>query len=276
MPVALDAGRTTHLELGLRWDSAGDGSITLRSAAATANTAGIEAAPCADGLAVCVTVPPGAITTEPVRIDAVVADDDGDADAHAASFGVFVPTELTVLTCVREVPVRPNNASAYPAQTLDINDCVAGAGTRGVRFFDGAGGEIAEGRLTYVPPAGRMSVFVSAPPESIRRPVSPTRSLIAFSAEYADAGTGRTSAKRNRRDPFCRCGRRRLDRRRGAGRCGLVRAAVRVDAAADGLRQLPRPARQPDRLSRDRRRGRLRAACAAASTGAIRSRPRTC
>jgi len=188
MPVALDAGRTTQLELGVRWDSAGDGLIALRSAAATANTAGIEAAPCADGLAVCVTVPPGAITTEPVRIDAVVADEDEDADALAASFGVFVPTELTVLTCVREVPVRPNNASAYPAQTLDINDCVAGAGTRGVRFLDGAGGEIVAGRLTYVPPAGRMSVFVSAPPESIRRPVSPDSEHIAFSAAYADAG----------------------------------------------------------------------------------------
>jgi hypothetical protein len=33
-----------------------------------------------------------------------------------------------------------------------------------------------------------MSVFVSAPPESIRRPVSPDSDLIAFSAAYADAG----------------------------------------------------------------------------------------
>ncbi len=188
MPVALDAGRITRLELAVRWDSAGDGSIALRTAAAAANVPGIEAAPCTDGLAVCVTVPPGAITTEPVRIDAVVADDDGDADSHAASFDVFVPTELTVLTCVREVPIRPNNASVYPPATLDITDCVAGAGQRGVRFLDGTGSEIVAGQLTYVPPAGRMSVFVSAPPESLRRPVAPESELVAFSAEYADAG----------------------------------------------------------------------------------------
>jgi hypothetical protein len=186
--VALEAGRITRLELAVRWDSAGDGSIALRTAAAAANVPGIEAAPCTDGLAVCVSVPPGAITTEPVRIDAVVADDDGDVDSHAASFDVFVPTELTVLTCVREVPIRPNNASAYPPATLDITDCVAGAGQRGVRFFDGTGSEIVAAQLTYVPPAGRMSVFVSAPPESLRRPVAPESELVAFSAEYADAG----------------------------------------------------------------------------------------
>jgi len=197
MPVALDAGRITRLELAVRWDSAGDGSLALRSAAAAVNVPGIEAAPCTGGLAVCVSVPPGAITTEPVRIDAVVADEDEDADSLAASFGVFVPTELTVLTCVREVPVRPNNASAYPAQTLDINDCVAGAGARGVRFFDGTGAGIVGGRLTYVPPAGRMSVFVSAPPESLRRPVAPESELVPFSAAYADAGPTEPSRSGN-------------------------------------------------------------------------------
>jgi hypothetical protein len=190
IPVPLDAATTTRLDIGVRWDSAGDGHVTLRSAAAEANGAGISAAPCADGLAACVAVPAGAVTTGPLRVDAVVADEDGDADTVAASFFVLVPTGLTVRSCVREVPVRPGNASAYPPQALDINDCVAGAGTRGVRFFDAAGGEIVEGRLSYVPPAGRMSVFVSAPPESLRRPVASDSELIAFDAAYADAGPG--------------------------------------------------------------------------------------
>jgi hypothetical protein len=97
---------------------------------------------------------------------------------------------------VREVPIRPNNASAYPPATLDITDCVAGAGQRGVRFFDGTGSEIVAGHLTYVPPAGRMSVFVSAPPESLRRPVAPESELVAFSAEYADAGPAEPARRR--------------------------------------------------------------------------------
>ena len=187
-PVPVDAAATTQLELGLRWDSAGDGQSVLQSAAAEANGAGIAAAPCTDGLAVCVSVPTGAVTTGPVRIDAVVVDGDGDGDA--ASFAVFVPTGLTVRSCVREVPVRPNNASAYPPQPLDINDCVAGAGTRGVRFFDAAGGEIVDGRLSYVPPPGRMTIFVSAPPESLRRPVASDSELIPFTAAYSDAAPG--------------------------------------------------------------------------------------
>jgi hypothetical protein len=189
-PVPLDAAATTRLELGLRWDSAGDGRTVLQTVAAEANDAGITAAPCSTGLAVCVSVPAGAAPAGPVRIDAVVVDEDGDADTVAASFGVVVPTTLTVRSCVREVPVRPNNASPYPPQTVDINDCVAGAGTRGVRFFDGVGGEIVDGRMSYLPPPGRMSVFVSAPPESLRRPVSSDSALIPFTAMYADAEPG--------------------------------------------------------------------------------------
>jgi hypothetical protein len=188
VPVALDPGRATQLPLGVRWDSAGDGTLALRTVTIAPNAAGIAVAPCGVGLAVCVTVPAGAIVTEPVRIDAVVADGDQDIDALPASFAVYVPAELTVQSCVREVPVRPVNATVYPPQTVDINDCVAGAGARGVRFFDGTGNEIAGGLLSYVPPAGRMSVFVSAPPESIRRPISSDSELLAFSAAYADAG----------------------------------------------------------------------------------------
>ncbi len=162
--------------------------LALRTAVAASNPAGIAAAPCTDGLAVCVSVPASAVTTEPVRIDVVIEDEDGDVDAAAAGFDVFVPTELTIAPCVREVPVRPNDGSDYPARSVDINDCVAGAGARGVRFFDAAGAEIAGGRLAYVPPAGRMSIFVSAPPESMRRPVSPDSELISFRAAYADGG----------------------------------------------------------------------------------------
>jgi hypothetical protein len=274
MPVALDAGRITRLELAVRWDSAGDGSIALRTAAAAANVPGIEAAPCTDGLAVCVSVPPGAITMVPVRIDAVVADDDGDVDSHAASFDVFVPTELTVLTCVREVPIRPNNASVYPPATLDITDCVAGAGARGVRFFDDTGSELAAGQLTYVPPAGRMSVFVSAPPESLRRPIAPESELVAFSAECG-CRTGRAGPERGRRDTLRGRGRRtgRTPRRpvmlsRSPGstsRCGWRRpaAAATREPTARSAFSVPMP-----RM--------VTAECAAASTGAIRSRRRTC
>jgi mono/diheme cytochrome c family protein len=186
--VALDAGATTQLALGVRWDSAGDGTIALESAAAAANGAGIAAAPCGDGMTVCVSVPAGAVTSEPVRVDAVIVDADQDKDSVAASFAVFVAQGLTVRPCVREVPVRPNNAAAYPQQIVDISDCVAGAGVRGVRFLDAAGNEISGGRLPYLPPAGRMSVFVSAPPETIRRPVSADSELVAFTVEYADAG----------------------------------------------------------------------------------------
>ena len=188
VPVALDAGRTTRLSLGVRWDSAGDGTLALRAAVAASNPAGIVAAPCTDGLAVCVSVPASAVTTEPVRIGVVIEDEDGDVDAAAAGFDVFVPTALTIAPCVREVPVRPNDGSDYPARVVDINDCVAGAGARGVRFFDAAGAEIADGRFAYVPPAGRMSIFVSAAPESMRRPVAPDSELIAFRAAYADGG----------------------------------------------------------------------------------------
>ena len=102
----------------------------------------------------CVSVPPGATGADPVRIDAVVADADRDTDAVAASFVVFVPAELTVLHCLREVPVRPNNASVYPPLVLDINDCVAGTGTRGIRFEDSVGAEIVAGNSrTYRPRA---------------------------------------------------------------------------------------------------------------------------
>jgi hypothetical protein len=164
-----------------------------------------------------------------VRVDAVVADEDGDAHAVAASFAVFVPTGLTVRSCVREVPVRPNNASAYPPQLLDINDCVAGAGTRGVRFFDAAGGDIVDGRLSYVPPAGRMSVFVSAPPESLRRPVASDAELIPFPAAYSDATSGETPQSGSVEIRFI--GVDDADwSDPAAGRRGVVRAAVRVAA----------------------------------------------
>jgi hypothetical protein len=187
-PVALDAGRTTRLALGVDWQRPGDGAVVLTSAAVAANTIGVTAQPCSDGLAVCVSVPPGVSSDVPLRIDATAAD--ADADASAASFEVFVPDELTVLTCVREVPLRPNSGVAYPPQQVDLNECVAGAGARGVRFLDGSGGEIPAGLLSYVAPAGRMSVFVSPAPESLRRPVSADSEIVPFTAAYADAGPG--------------------------------------------------------------------------------------
>jgi hypothetical protein len=189
LPVPLDAGITTRLAIGLRPDSPGDGARVIRSVRIADNAAGISATACADGLAVCVAVPAGALADEPVALAVVIEDADGDS-AAATQFSVRVPAVLTLRACRRDVPTRPNDGSAYPAATIDIRDCVVGGGTRGVRFFDASGAEIPGGRFPYTPPAGRMTAFVTAPPDSTRRVLSEDIARIAFRAEYADATIG--------------------------------------------------------------------------------------
>ena len=95
-----------------------------------------------------------------------------------------------------------------------------------------------------MPPTGRIGVFVSAPPESIRRPVSPDSKFIAFSAAYADAGPAEPAQVEPWRSALSVWTTQTGPTPR-AGRCGLVRADVRVDAAADGLRRLPCPPDSP-------------------------------
>jgi hypothetical protein len=185
MPV--DAGASTPLAVGLRSDSPGDGARRLRSVAIADNPAGISAVPCADALAVCVAVPPGAVVPTPVPIDVVVEDADADVAAAATTFNVYVPTQLTVRACLREVPMRPNDGSAYPAAVIDINDCVVGAGSRGLRFFDADGAEIPDGRFQFTPPPAQMTVFVTAAPDLTRRKLSDDAARLNFRVEFADA-----------------------------------------------------------------------------------------
>ena len=187
LPVPVDAGASTPLAVGLRSDSPGDGARRLRSVAIADNPAGISATPCADALAVCVAVPPGAVVTTPVPIEVVVEDADGDVAAAATTFNVYVPTQLIVRACLREVPVRPNDGSAYPAAVIDINDCVVGEGLRGLRFFDAGGVEIPDGRFEFTPPPGRMTVFVTAAPDLTRRKLSDDAARLNFRTAFADA-----------------------------------------------------------------------------------------
>ena len=194
LPVPVDAGAGTPLAVGLQDDSPGDGTRTLRSVSIAANPAGITAAPCVDALAVCVSVPPGAVAPDPVPITVVVEDADGDVAAAPTSFGVYVPTQLTVRPCLREVPARPNDGSAYPAVMLDINDCVAGRGSRPLRFFDSKGVEIPDGRFQFTPPPGQMTVFVGAAPASTRRRISDDAARLDFHVEFADATAEDTDA----------------------------------------------------------------------------------
>lgn len=187
LAVPLDAGITSALDVGLQAESPGDGSRTIRSIAVGDNPAGVTALACADGLAVCVTVPAGAVVDTPVAVSVVVEDADGDAAAAPTGFSVYVPTQLTLRACRRDVPLRPNDGSLYPPATIDLNNCVVGAQGRGVRFFDTGGIEIPAGRFAYTPPAGRMTAFVTAAPDSTRRKVSTDTARIDFRAEYADA-----------------------------------------------------------------------------------------
>jgi mono/diheme cytochrome c family protein len=187
VPVPVDAGISTPLAVGLRTDSPGDGARRLRSVTIADNPAGVSAAPCLNALAVCVSVPAGAVVDEPVPVEVVAEDADGDTSAAATSFGVYVPTELTVRACLREVPTRPNDGGEHPAAVIDINDCVVGAGTRGLKFFAADGVEIADGRFQFTPPPGQMTVFVTAAPDSTRRTLSDDAARIDFRAEFADA-----------------------------------------------------------------------------------------
>ncbi len=187
LPVPVDAGVGTPLAVRLRTDSGGDGARTLRSVAIADNAAGVTAAPCTDALAVCVTVPTGAVVDAPIPISVLVEDADGDTAGSATSFGVYVPTQLVVRACRRDVPTRPNDGSAYAAVMIDINDCVVGGRARGVRFFDAGSAEIPDGRFPYTPPPGRMTAFVTAAPDSMQRSLSDDGARIAFRAEYADA-----------------------------------------------------------------------------------------
>jgi hypothetical protein len=186
-PVPLDAGVTTALAIGLRTDSPGDGVRVIRQVEIADNAAGITAAACANTFSVCVSVPAGALVDAPVPGSVVVEDADGDRAATPAAFSVYVPAVLTSRVCRRDVPIRPNDGSAYPAVTIDVGDCVVGAGSRGLRFFDAGGTEIPGGRFAYTPPAGRMTTFVTAPPDSTRRVLSDDVARIDFRAEYADA-----------------------------------------------------------------------------------------
>jgi hypothetical protein len=186
-PVPLDAGITTPLAIGLSTDSPGDGARVIRSVEIADNAAGISAAPCADSLAVCVSAPAGAVADASVHGTVVVEDADGDRGAAPTAFSVYVPTALTLRACRRDVPTRPSDGSPYAAVVIDISDCVVGAGSRGLRFFDAVGTEIPGGRFTYTPPAGRMTAFVTAPPDSTRRALSDDVARIDFRAEYADA-----------------------------------------------------------------------------------------
>lgn len=187
LPVPLDAGITTPLAVGLRTDSPGDGARVIRSVEIADNAAGISAVACADALAVCVMVPAGAVADAPIPLAVLVEDADGDRAAAATGFSVRVPTVLTLRACRRDVPTRPSDGSAYPAVMIDISDCVVGAGTRGLRFLDAGGTEIPGGRFAYTPPAGRMTAFVTAPPDSTRRVLSDDVTRIDFRAEYANA-----------------------------------------------------------------------------------------
>ena len=194
LPMPVDGGASTPLAVGLRSDSPGDGAHRLRSVTIADNPAGISAMPCADALAVCVTVPPGAVVATPIPIEVVVEDADGDVAAAATTFNVYVPTQLTVRTCLREVPVRPNDGSVYPAAVIDLNDCVVGEGSRGLRFFDAGGAEIPDGRFQFTPPPGQMSVFVTGAPDLTRRKLSDDAAHLDFRTEFADATAADTGA----------------------------------------------------------------------------------
>lgn len=187
LPVPIDAGATTPLGIALQPASAGDGARALRSVTIADNPAGVTAAPCAAALAVCVTVPEGAVVDSPVTVSAVIQDADGDSADSPLQFSVYVPTVLTVRGCRRDVPARSVDGGVYPAIVLDINNCIVGAGGRGVRFFDPDGVEMPGGQFSYTPPAGLMSAFVTAAPDSTRHTLLDAPAQLAFRAEYADA-----------------------------------------------------------------------------------------